>query len=118
MRGGAGLVGLDNLVLEVTYWRVEDKILSRVYFPFLDCSACNSEWAWFPVHSLAGYHCCFAAFKVQVLASRTEIDAEDAAASRSAGTADIFAQVKAAEVSEDLFLKVLLRPYLAHQQAS
>lgn len=53
-----------------------------------------------------------------MLASRTEIDAEDAAASRSAGTAGIFAQVKATEVTEDLFLKVSLRPYSAHQQAS
>lgn len=53
-----------------------------------------------------------------MLASRTEIDAEDTAASRSAGTAGIFAQVEAAEVSEDLFLKVSLRPYSAHQQAS
>lgn len=53
-----------------------------------------------------------------MLASRTEIDAEDTAASRSAGTAGIFAQIEAAEVSEDLFLKVSLRPYSAHQQAS
>lgn len=39
------------------------------------------------------------------MATGTEIDAEDAAASRRAGAADIFAQVKAAETSEDLFLE-------------
>lgn len=39
------------------------------------------------------------------MASGTEIDAEDAAASRSAGAAGVFAQVTAAETSEDLFLE-------------
>lgn len=34
VKGGAGLVGLDYLVLEAMYWRVEDKILSRVIFHF------------------------------------------------------------------------------------
>lgn len=43
--------------------------------------------------------------RVEALATGTEIDAEDAAASRRAGAAGICAQVKAAETSEDLFLE-------------
>lgn len=43
---------------------------------------------------------------------------EDAAVSRSTGAADTLARAKAAKTSEDLFLKVSLRHFLAHQQAS
>lgn len=42
---------------------------------------------------------------VTAAASGTKTDAEDAASSGSSGAADIFAQAKAAEASEDLFLE-------------
>lgn len=120
VKGGAGLVGLDYLVLEAMYQRVEDKILSRVIFHFQIAQHANELGfqciAWLGI--IAALQLSGCNYRVQVLASRTEIDAEDAAASRSAGTAGIFAQVKATEVTEDLFLKVSLRPYSAHQQAS
>lgn len=73
-------------------------------------------------HRLAEHHPCSAALRINcrghAQASGLEVDAEDAAASRSAGAAGIFAQAQAAEPARSFSLKVSGRHGPACQLAS
>lgn len=104
-------------------WGVEDeaRLQSLASIPRL-LSSMRHPAGWVSVHRLAQHHRCSAALRINcrghALASGIEMDAEDAAASRSAGAAGIFAQAKAAEPVRIFSLKVSGRHCPAHQLAS